>query len=50
MTVWILKITAMYGITEYGYKFLEQKNCIKVGTQITKVFKKTSFSCKMRKI
>lgn len=48
MIVWILTITMIHGRVEYGYKFLEKKNCEKVGIDITKKIK-ASYNCKRKK-
>jgi hypothetical protein len=50
MKFWILKIAMVHGITEYGYKFLEKKNCEKVGADIVKQIRRGAFTCKLRNI
>ena len=50
MKFWVLVIYMMTGQTEYGYKFMEKKNCEKIGKNITSTIKKTSFKCKERSI
>lgn len=48
MTIWILTIAMTHGSTVYGYKFLEKANCEKVGKNITKIFKHSTFTCKKK--
>lgn len=45
MIFWILTITMIHGRFEYGYKFLQKKNCEKVGSDITRKVK-SSYKCK----
>lgn len=49
MILWILTIATINGQTTYGYKFLEKANCEKVGQHFTSIFKKTAYSCKMKR-
>jgi hypothetical protein len=49
MSYWILKIVMMHGMTEYPYKFLEKKNCQKVGKDLTLVVKGSYYTCKLKK-
>lgn len=50
MKLWILTISMIYGQTTYGYKFLEKKNCEKVGRDLIKLIKQGHFKCKLKNI
>jgi hypothetical protein len=48
MSVWILTIIMTHGTTIYGYKFIEKKNCEKVGKDLVKLVKMGHFKCKLK--
>lgn len=49
MKLWILTIAMIHGQTTYSYKFLEKKNCEKVGRKMVKLLKQGQFSCKLKR-
>lgn len=48
MKLWVLIISMIHGSTEYGYKFVEKKNCDKIGKEIVKTLKKGTYKCKLK--
>lgn len=50
MKLWFLTVYMIHGQTIYGYKFLKKENCERIGKELTSVFKKSTFSCKLKDI
>ena len=48
MKLWVLIIFMIRGQTEYGYKFVEKKNCDKIGKEIVKTLKRGTYKCKLK--
>ena len=48
MKLWVLKIAMIHGITEYGYKFVEKKNCDKIGKEYVKIIKHAQYTCRLK--
>jgi hypothetical protein len=49
MKLFILTIYMVHGQTTYGYKFLEKKNCEKVGKSLVSSIKQSYFKCALKK-
>lgn len=48
MMLYILTIYMVNGYTTYGYKFLEKKNCEKVGKELIKPSKQWYYACRRK--
>lgn len=50
MKFWFLTILMLRGSTEYPYKFVEKKNCEKIGKDLVKIVKNARFKCEAKRM